>query len=465
MVFDAGNGAEEFRGWFDEAYGTPCIMEFMSDGRAHCVPLGVMYLTGPGSLSYLGYLDSACSQPALDSALYGMCGATATMALDWDTSSCPGVFTVSSLGPVQSAPLWYHSSGQCVAATGGASQAWPVLGEIPPTSFVAAHEEDSPLGNGLALRRVVAEDGASVSVGVIDATHAQPCAIGSTDSINGGAYDGRCLPIAGYDSSVVFSDSQCKVAATVYVKNSQGYQVDRGGIPYCQGTEGFVAIMGPSANTLKELRTIGTKLDPSVYYTTAYGGGCKPLTATGPIEIYDLGNVVPPQDFPVLQRVTVGTGRIRTRALAGSDGQPILATGLDDALTGECWPSRFETGPVCAPYSSGLEKTAFFFDSACSQPVFASAYDALQEHLTWKAQPGSQSQCAQSVFLQTAPDSTVEVATITSSFQRMDISGGVWTLSGGACLPAQYPDTSTTYASTGIVDPAALLAPIVERVE
>ena len=468
MVFDAGDGVKLFRGWFDEAIGGPCSMNFTSDLHARCIPLGAFELTAPGASRL--YLDSACAQPA-QSTLSGTCAANTSITVDMDPSSCPAVFRVYSHGaPTQPAAFWEKSSsGPCVATTGIPGDVWP-LQEMPPASFVAAHEEDTPVGNGIALRRVVADDGAAVSSSIIDTMHGRPCSAFYKAWAFDGPYKDRCLPLDGYEPELIFSDSQCKVPAKVHPRVGLPWLVARPeAIPdFCSADE-FVGVLGSGQNTLQEVRRIGPKLDPSGYYTKM-SGSCQPVVSNllpipQIVEIDALGDIVPPEEFPVLKVVAVGRGRMRTLAFAGEDGQPILEIGLHDASTGPCAPARFSSGPFCTPILPGPAptETGFYFDSTCTSPVSSAEGGELQPYLSLKLQASGQ--CGASTLIGELPDSNSVNYIIANSFYPMDTSGGVWTKSAGGCTPAQYTGSFPTYVSTGPLDPASVLAPVVERVD
>ena len=215
MVVEAAGGATAWNGWYDTQLGAACAFTLARDGKQRCLPNENIssYFAGPDcstpiwvappddcagpSPKYVqvqAYVPPLCSQ--------GYAGSfSAVFPLDQASPPQPTSFSYGSLG----AP-----PADCYPTTQSPGQALGLGPEFVPSSFVAATTTTLvPYGDGtLAARLLVADDGATQVLAIVNASTQQDCLLLGTSS-----YGSRCLPSSIGGAVQAYADPGCSVPA------------------------------------------------------------------------------------------------------------------------------------------------------------------------------------------------------------------------------------------------------------
>lgn len=290
-VLDGGDGAQVLFDFFDQELGTSCAFVPAIDGRFRCMP--------------------QTSAPCAVTGNVGQCGMPA-FATIFEVDACVNLFAASALQAPAGSPgtqlLQDLRSRNCQGPD--PSLAWPGATPFSLESFVGATLELVPVEGNLAVERLVADDGTTVTIGFArDGHRCEPAHFGA---------DLRCVDA--YLGSTHTWTSAPEVP--IYVGTS--CSGDRAGFitPACDEPKPGLASTQwrdppecPSEVQYFEL------LDPVGDCSAAVGPDCIPMLASEYASqgtFARLGAEVPPSALPALTTMDVaGTGRLRVRSAVG----------------------------------------------------------------------------------------------------------------------------------------------------
>lgn len=362
-IVHSAAGVDRFAGrWFDTELGVPC--EFRgasSDFR--CLP------TGSGAI--IGYhLDAACSRPLAMVPTSSCPGATApTVTLGPSPDACHGYEPYRIVAPAIDAPsvLYLGTPDDC-------SRVPP---ESIPTGFALYATQPMAWSDLVGGRFVVRErapnlkayvletdDGAWAVAGFYNAARDEPC---WPVEIAGLVTDDRCAPVTTDGSGSLFTEAACE-SPGVLVTSSLACSPHT---PRALLRLGNASATCPET-TPYELMGLGESVTGSGYVQTPEGAClASPLSAG---TLYALGQAIPLETLPLLERGIVDAGELRL-AFHSFGGIPFLPDGdFMETATGEaCRPTLFsdEITRCVSNAWLGLDDSdatlgAFFTDAECS---------------------------------------------------------------------------------------------------
>ncbi len=348
---DGGDGARVLFDFFDQELGTPCRFSPTTEGTYRCVP------SSPATCS-VGP-EFTCGQAAFST------------GLDLDACGKRVATGVAQAPPGSPSPKPLH---EFLVLTCVGSGIGPVADNLalPLESFVGARLESVDLAPGLAVHRLVANDGASVSFGF--ARDGQPC----TPTRFGGAL--RCLDASlaslthPYASVDLFVGPACTGDRAAFCPVSCSAPRARlavvpADVDACPDEATYFEV-AEDAPQVSELAQTGECFDVDEAYFAEYGRFAR------------LGAEVPSSALPTLeQREIVGTGRLRVRAVVGGGaaiGTPLAVVRSEDLpffdteLQTPCSAQLGSDGqlrclPIAAPWAYG--------DDQCTQVILGKAPD------------------------------------------------------------------------------------------
>jgi len=259
--------------------------------------------------------------------------------------------------------------GECAGVTPDPSTPSMVIAlapELPPSTFVAATTTSVvAYGDGkLAVRMLVADDGATRILSVVDGPSRKDCNWLDPGYVPG--YANRCIAgDVGY-AWPLYSDPQCSIASTAIALALYG--CDAGLPPFA-----VVATSTGGCTSSSALASVGSLSNAPDLFSDI-SGQCSPEPDAGGIA--PVAALAPPNPgaFQTVPSMNVGSGRLRVPSLVDPTGAPLVpsptasATFMDTELGVGCNPMPFADGTRCVPI--GTPSTfPVFADAACSQPI------------------------------------------------------------------------------------------------
>ncbi len=337
-MLDAGDGAEVFLGFYDAELQVTCNFFQLEDGTYQCIP-------DPATPGIPGYADAGCAEPALSTCgdfdgysevIFGSCGLTLSATY--------------RLGDTLAGPPYAVEGDACVEQ----DAVFPDLRAMSPLEtggFVHGTRENVPVSGSLGVRRVVGDDGSSVTIGLTrDGYDCTPTVL---------AGEVRCVdtwPATRFDVGV-YADASCS-----------GQEVGLFGSRDCalppSEKPGLLAQYSlDDTCALPRLFELGDEIE----HAYAASDTCRELASDRRFAL--VGAEIAPGDLPLVARVELGSGRLRALSWGAGD-TPLLAQRRlhDTTLDADCSPSVTATGGWrCVPdaYQSDL-----FADPECTERLF-----------------------------------------------------------------------------------------------
>jgi hypothetical protein len=190
MGLVAGWGAWQFQYIEDSDFGQPCEFVQSADGqRLLCVPAVQVSLL---------FLDARCTEPVAPLVDDRQRGARIVSTEAAQSAPCAGKFRPyrstykvgepipgpSAASPNAAQPHQLGPDGRCMATLRWGSQSTYHLSPMANTELVGARREVLPLANELAMTRILADDGAELTYGLLTAD-GTPCTLQG---------NGACVP-------------------------------------------------------------------------------------------------------------------------------------------------------------------------------------------------------------------------------------------------------------------------------
>jgi hypothetical protein len=289
--------ARRFEGFHDSARDEDCSFS-LGQGQtiARCLP---------DSTLANGFMDAQCAVPAFYRSATGCDTPTPYVALPYEGCG-GGVARLWKVGTLQRPALIYGRDGvgNCVASVPGADRVWyAAVEEVPLDAFVAAElREDDDVHGRLKPRYLHGTDGSRFDLSPFDSE------LGVTCDISNWYEQLVCQPRVS-EGGWLWTDATCTTSLV---------EADLGQFPACAGpVPPYAAIWrSPEPNTChytREIYRMGDEVaSTSLYYGMA--GTCRPDT-NGEREVHALGEQIPFDALPPVERLQLGSGRIRTNVL------------------------------------------------------------------------------------------------------------------------------------------------------
>ncbi|MFO0553743.1 MAG: hypothetical protein U0271_35495 [Polyangiaceae bacterium] len=373
-VIDGGGDAVVFTGWYDRERETDCVFVDAEDGRLRCLPT-MEEARAHYTQSDIVYRDASCTD-----AVRLVSGAVAQAPAEVlgdpvIVDPCdPSIaqYPVFELGDELALPdnqkFYFHDGGDCLEIGVDATVRKFALGpEVSASEFVGADfivtYADGDRGGA---RRIVAEDGASVIVGVVDQTWGD-CLLAGV-----GLDHGPCLPILVAWSIGEFADSACTEAIAYTSDLAPGGQD-----PSCADPEVIIAADWSGCVTELGLFEVGPRVDGTSYVTDTHGA-CVALEPNDRHANFELGAPIPEDQFLGLDREPRGAGRLQANYTVSDEGQRFWAdayTFFDTSLGVDCVVTELCDGTeACVP--DVQRNNAYFTDDLCTKPVALAYWNA-----------------------------------------------------------------------------------------
>lgn len=364
-VFDGGDGAVLFRGWFDTDLGVDCGQRRATDGADRCLPA-----VQPG----FGFLDAACTEPviALD-ACAGPAPKFVTKA-DAPTEQCapaPPAVAYEVGAPVTPDAVYFLdvATGTCLSGPLGDGPYFRRGAVVPPEKFAALEIVDEPVDGALeerlARRIERSDDGAWRGITIVDREKNAPC----NDYLwtYEGAYGDVC--VAGTtllltQSYHQYTDAACTVDANV-VELAPPAQTC--GLVF--DTVLDFAFDDDECGVHYDVRKLGPTTSPTV---PLYGGPpskCAPAVPPQPGNaLYGIDEVIAPASFPPLPVRRAGSGALRVPVWTDVDDHGLVSLGGFER-EGERSCFFYELGGALRCVDPMGVDVPHFSDAGCTQPV------------------------------------------------------------------------------------------------
>jgi hypothetical protein len=361
-VLDAGGVAVAFEGFRDAALGRDCEFRLAEDGEYRCLPVssGSIYFLDPDCTrpAYRASANTvACSETTEPYAVaefrvFGVCAST-----PWSR-----VFRV---GERRDAAFAYASTTHGCAPI-GTLDCLREVEPLEPAALVRADLALEPAGEGFAIERFAAEDGASAIHALRDVRHAEQC------SVQPELRSDTCLPLPAAqlvadvlpNARQLYSDATCS-AARALIDNARD------------------TCTPPSLVVLREPTVCGT-FEPKPYevgaaHDTGFaddGSGCRAFAVAAGQKLYEVGAELNIAARPAVQLASGNGERLLLRYYATTTGVPVqydVPSFYDGQLLARCLPQPASDGTTrCVPDGSiEIQPTGPFEDAECKQQLVA----------------------------------------------------------------------------------------------
>jgi hypothetical protein len=434
-VLTVDGGATTAASLWDSTRSVDCALGLARDGTTRCLPaagLGVWYA------------DSSCTTPVAVRERPDTCTSLPHYALETDVGRCPSPGTaVYAVGSAVAAPAtpYMKSVFGCgpVPSVSPGSQYFEATAS-PATDWVVFEHAVQPVTSRLGVAYHDGTDGSRVVDGAW--LLAQQLACGrATDA----SQVERCVPSNRLTvASTYFAGDGCRTPV--------GLTLDCGPPDLLMGPG--ATYTGPSCTypTIDGTLYAATPVDPSAVFTTsAAGGTCAPTPYAG-FRYYSPGAVARFEDYPIVETVHEGSGRIQQSYLT-SEGKRLFATGLYDSQIGVgCTPAAEGNRTLCEtsfPTTAQAPLGAYFADARCGTPVFnAAGYCGGEGQVVGVQSP--------------APPPVCGSAPVALFRRGAAHTGRVYSTLQGPCAPAPTSIGSQWYEVGAPVDAAEVFATLTE---
>jgi hypothetical protein len=376
-LYYVAEGAEQFRTLYDSQLAAPCEFVHGENGLGfRCVPTA--------RLDEVLYLDAACEQPAVRNYDYWRSGRHSTPS-GWRSAPAPEASCAGDLPPYRAT----YKLGEQVFDGGlgvrpldvytrvgaGCEPTWLQVGHVvdavqrllpvAESELVAARLELMDVGSGLFIRRLVADDGTQITVGVA----------GLGQLLCSLQKDGQCVPepIAkrepgGYGP---FLDAACEQIGWQSA-SSPSCGTPRFGVTQVDDVVRVHELVRAQA-VFEQQQIWDTRQLPPTAVTTC-------VQNEGPIYVFDLGQEVA-SPFPRARTLRTGSGQLhllRFAAPARSDHASDAVIPLEpggnfvDDRAYPCEVREAVDGTYrCLPLRAAVHEADSFADAGCSERLYA----------------------------------------------------------------------------------------------
>jgi len=372
MHYVAGS-AQLFRTFHDQQLDVDCEWLPSAGGAFHCLP----------PAAAVSFLDAACEQPVIvdDSLEDGdFISAAPQTGLCPEESPRPRasyrVGMTLALGTEDGQPLLLYGlkDSKCQPTGSHPGQLGPpyihVLKPVSEAELVAGHVANVSLGGGLSVRRIRADDGAELTLGVTLAN-------GTGCKLQAG---GRCVPgiLSPVSGSVLpaplYADANCEQRSfSLQAENSCG-PADYGMETQADGLHLFALSLAERVYT----RTEADGAAGAAGADGTPGVACELAVPSDSVQ-YARGKDVTSQ-FPLAQQRRTGEGPLFLSRLVAPDPARFLPLDAGDAFSDadnnacEVWDTH-DSALRCLPYRSRVEEAGYFQDEDCKLQLYRRATD------------------------------------------------------------------------------------------
>jgi len=334
-VLDADGGATVFETWFDSELEQACSFLPAEDGFLRCLPwdaaLATHFTATDGA-----YLDAACSEAVhlvrADVSAPALVLGDLTAGSDCAERGPP--LPVYELGSPLPRPdrVFVRDGDACDGFSLDSSiDVYSLGANVAAERFVGAEEVRAPTGERLAVRVLLADDGAREPIGAYDTVHDEPCSLPPL-----GSQDGLCLPERIAWSIGNFADEACTEPVAYTSSLAPGGSSD----PSCPPPSIVVEPSGQQGAPSVALFEVG---EPRVseFVRDPATGACSPLASSAHLDFL-VGAPIPTTAFASLTERRVGTGGLQIGYTATEQGTLLLPNGdlFDGQLGVPCSVAR-----------------------------------------------------------------------------------------------------------------------------
>jgi len=381
MFYEVPGGVRVWHGWFDQALGVPCAFVSADDGKLRCLPTGryVNRFTDDQCTEPVAYVpDSPSDDPT--------CGPPKFVVQR--TNPCGSTFAAWVVGAATTVTSAVKASqdGACDKQAAPDAQGYAVSRKAS-SDFVSATMVVEARTAELGVTYYEAEDGARQPVSPYDRNRLSPCdAAGGEDE-----YSQRCVPRHTAEArSLYYSDESC----TEQVADVTACAADEvSAVMMIAVTEQpqYYYEVRSYANLGTPVASAHTKLNPL---------SCQEAASIPALSFFEIGAPIAPWELPKVATVDLGSGRVRARYYASSDGQPLTLQALYDTEIGApCSPLPSDSGERCFPgdVSASISPSSVLYeDGACLHPSYLVQGDTLVP--AYYATPNATTGCVQPEF-------------------------------------------------------------------
>lgn len=305
-VWDAGGGARMFWSWYDTALRVPCDFALGADGEFYCFP------QGPEASSFI---DANCTEPSLwvDSCpltdRFVRVSSLSAAGCGYPEVTDPGRYVelYEVVGETSVETPYYGTPDTCRSGPQSSGRAYR-LRPVPSASLVQGRLVLEPRGDGLAVWRVHAEDGAGQDLTIFDTARQDKCTpiFGLDQCLNTarvseiyGLLDRQCItPLAS-----LREPDQCPAVEVILERAAPNG-------PLCQSSGAQLRELGPAYR--------------DVAYENA-SGQCSVRTGLQPPNLVQAGPVITQSRFPTVADRRVGVGPVQLQRWYSPQGDPLPA--------------------------------------------------------------------------------------------------------------------------------------------
>jgi hypothetical protein len=354
-TFEFEGGATALRSWFDPELGEACAFAPRATlgGVEYCLPTEPP-LRGYGTL----YADEACTEELVVRPLEGPFTPVIERAADRCAGGLPTVFALGERAGTVAYGRW---TGTCRAYDVPDRALFRGRGaQIPLSRFVRAVATIEPAGERIAALTLAADDGSRQIIAGYDRERGESVQLEGFGEAFGG--EARWWPRqVAFRTGPAFADAACTRPAAYNVLYSA----------ICPITAVISFEQGSRCGLSLVHYTAGAAVETS--YTQGADGACTPAIGSDEAIHHEVGELIPPTALAAATTVDRGSGRMRARFAASTDGVPVMPApgGLffDTGRDLECEVVEAIDGRWrCLPHAgSGF---VVFGDAACTAPVF-----------------------------------------------------------------------------------------------
>jgi len=338
-LWDGGDGAQIFIGWYDTELETECYAIRLADGQIRCTPRwGHAGTFGDPECTQLVYdLPPGCVDTpdySLAPVLDGWCAA----------EGLPRHELYEIEERLADGPTFYlDADGGCHQSSSETVRYALVPGDA--SAFVTFSESVVEYDDRVGVKLLSGKDGSHQVYQAIDLESGYGCGAWYQDPVT------MCVPPVGLGiRDDLYTDEACDDAGVAV-----DYQSGQG----CEPQYAF---------TSDALFSLGDSL-PASSISQESAGSCEPWESFG-ATAYEVGGPLPEGTFPSVQLGAIGSGRLSLPTMETLDGKLLVAGavyGWDDAELGKCYPRRTTQGDLrCSPADGGTDVGRYWTDAACS---------------------------------------------------------------------------------------------------
>lgn len=347
-VYLGSDGSRHVIGLHDSLLDIDCEFANLGPGGYRCVP--------PVSSGFYQsvFASDQCDGPA--TGYEAACGPHTHYVVSRTADTCDGLSRRDVFDIGAEIPSAYRdNAGTCEPYPDDPNASWVAVTPAEPSTFAAGMLEHVPLGDGLTVVVVAAEDGARIPVTLW--SDGRPC---TALEVTGAGF--RCIP-SRMNLYAFFADDTCTTEV--------GYTM--GGVTSVCGAPPHLFVSRSVQNECFTRVTSVVEVSPFLGTVGYFGspGACNGQSL-GPsmLSRWTVGDAIEPTILPALSPMDNGSERLRGTAVESENGSRVTFTsGITDTEFGAtCTPTRFDDGILrCLPSWTYLSN--FFADANCTVPV------------------------------------------------------------------------------------------------